>query len=153
MNEFSGGNVWSALTSRGLFSTCSPVTVSPVWNLRSSPSHWVLPSSLCSLLLVRPFPLDVDGSWPPGQLVGGQLCWGVEGSLWRAQQPVPSEKHRDGFQSTCESLISTSSRQGGIDDRKIEVVVDGLPLFHGTQLAVDATLVSLVRRQCTSPVC
>ena len=43
---------------------------------------------------------------------------------------------------------------GRIDDRKIEVVADGLPLFHGAQLAVDATLVSPVRgdgsarRQC-----
>ena len=43
---------------------------------------------------------------------------------------------------------------GRIDNRKIEVVADGLPLFHGAQLAVDATLVSPIRgdgsarRQC-----
>ena len=43
---------------------------------------------------------------------------------------------------------------GRIDNKKIEVVADGLPLFHGTQLAVDATIVSPVRgdgsarRQC-----
>ena len=29
-----------------------------------------------------------------------------------------------------------------LDNRRIEVVVDGLPLFHGSQLAVDTTLVS-----------
>ena len=34
---------------------------------------------------------------------------------------------------------------GGIDDRKIEVLGGGLPLFHGAQLAVDVTLVSPVR--------
>ena len=32
-----------------------------------------------------------------------------------------------------------------LDNRRIEVVVDGLPLFHGSQLAVDTTLVSPVR--------
>ena len=40
------------------------------------------------------------------------------------------------------------------DNRRLEVVADGLPLFHGTQLAVDTTMVSTVRadaaprRQC-----
>ena len=43
---------------------------------------------------------------------------------------------------------------GRIDNRKIEVVADGLPLFHGAQLAFDAAIVSPVRgdgsarRQC-----
>ena len=43
---------------------------------------------------------------------------------------------------------------GWIDNRKIEVVADGLPLFHGARLAVDVTIVSSVRgdgsarRQC-----
>ena len=32
-----------------------------------------------------------------------------------------------------------------LDNRRIEVVVDGLPLFHGAQLAVDTTLVSPLR--------
>ena len=34
----------------------------------------------------------------------------------------------------------------GEDGRRLEVVVDGLPLFGGAQLAVDATLVSALRR-------
>ena len=40
------------------------------------------------------------------------------------------------------------------DNRRLEVVADGLPLFHGAQLAVDTTMVSTVRadgaprRQC-----
>ena len=33
-----------------------------------------------------------------------------------------------------------------VDDRRINVVANGLPLWHGAQLAVDATLVSLVTR-------
>ena len=40
--------------------------------------------------------------------------------------------------------------QGRVDDRKIEVVADGLPLFHGAQLAVDATMVSPVRGDGTA---
>ena len=35
---------------------------------------------------------------------------------------------------------------GVLDNRRLEVVVDGLPLFNGAQLAVDTTLVSPIRR-------
>ena len=41
-----------------------------------------------------------------------------------------------------------------VDERRLEVVADGLPLFHGAQLAVDTTIVCTVRgdgaprRQC-----
>ena len=28
------------------------------------------------------------------------------------------------------------------DNRRIEIIADGLPIFHGAQLAVDATLIS-----------
>ena len=31
-----------------------------------------------------------------------------------------------------------------VDERRIEVIADGLPLFHGAQLAIDTTLVSLL---------
>ena len=45
---------------------------------------------------------------------------------------------------------------GQLDDRRLEVVADGLPLFHGAQLAIDTTLVSPIRadgaprRQCAT---
>ena len=35
--------------------------------------------------------------------------------------------------------------RGAVDQRRLEVVVDGLPLFHGAQLAIDTTMVSPVR--------
>ena len=35
--------------------------------------------------------------------------------------------------------------QGVPDQRRLEVVVEGLPLFHGAQLAIDTTLVSPLR--------
>ena len=43
-----------------------------------------------------------------------------------------------------------------VDNRRLEVVVDGLPLFRGAQLAIDTTMVSPVssdgtaRRQCAA---
>ena len=36
-----------------------------------------------------------------------------------------------------------------VDARRLEVVADGLPLFHGAQIAVDTTLVSPLRRDGT----
>ena len=36
--------------------------------------------------------------------------------------------------------------RAGADNRRLEVVADGLPLFHGAQLAIDTTMVSPVRR-------
>ena len=39
---------------------------------------------------------------------------------------------------------------GVVDARRLEVVVDGLPLFGGAQLAVDATLVSAIRSDGTA---
>ena len=35
------------------------------------------------------------------------------------------------------------------DGRRIEVIVNGLPLFHGVQLAIDATIVSAIKRDGT----
>ena len=34
----------------------------------------------------------------------------------------------------------------GADNRRLEVVADGVPLFHGAQLTIDSTMVSSVRR-------
>ena len=45
---------------------------------------------------------------------------------------------------------------GGVDGRRLEVVAEGLPVFHGAQLAIDTTLVSPLRadgvphRQCAT---
>ena len=40
-------------------------------------------------------------------------------------------------------------QQSGVDARRLQLVVDGLPLFGGAQLAVDATLVSAIRSDST----
>ena len=40
-----------------------------------------------------------------------------------------------------------------VDQRRLEVVVDGLPLFHGAQFAIDTTMVSPVRGGRLGPQC
>ena len=71
-------------------------------------------------------------SWMPlattVQLVRRLECWV---GVLRWSQPLPEFAGRP---------------QGRPDSRRLEVVADGLPLFHGTQLAVDTTLVSPVGR-------
>ena len=43
------------------------------------------------------------------------------------------------------------ARPSAFDNRRLEIVADGLPLFHGAQLAVDTTVVSVLRRDGTPP--
>ena len=66
---------------------------------------------------------------------------GVVGSLWSLLQRV------------C-AVVTTNMRiqdmdivvPNQLDERRIEVLADGLPLFHGAQVVVDTTLVSALRR-------
>ena len=41
------------------------------------------------------------------------------------------------------------ARPDVMDQRRLEIVADGLPLFHGAQLAIDTTVVSVLRRNGT----
>ena len=41
------------------------------------------------------------------------------------------------------------ARPDVMDQRRFEIVADGLPLFHGAQLAIDTTVVSVLRRNGT----
>ena len=41
------------------------------------------------------------------------------------------------------------ARPDVMDNRRLEIVADGLPLFHGAQLAVDATVVSVLKHDGT----
>ena len=53
-------------------------------------------------------------------------CWGGEVSQWKSHLDVSYPQ---------------------IEERRIEIIVDGLLLFHGVQLAVDTTLVSPLSRR------
>ena len=56
----------------------------------------------------------------------------------------------------CEAIHAGKLTIRQAQGRRLEVVADGLPLFHGAQLAIDTTLVSPVRsdgaprRQCAT---
>ena len=146
---------WRALTSRGQISRVpsglsshqeSPPQV-PVWSICLHPVHlftsggssrvWNLRSSeFCSFVAFgAPVPLsahscpcsrplDVRGHhW--ACVVGGQGCWGFEGSRWKAQRPMSAV--RQGGVSV--NVRVADLPPGRIDDRKIEVVADGLPHF------------------------
>ena len=72
--------------------------------------------------------------------------WVVEGSLWKA---LPREFCREAgarcvHKCTGEGLDLLPLQHA--DVRRLEVVADGLPLYHGAQIAVDTTLVSPLRR-------
>ena len=89
------------------------------------------------------------------QRVRHQGCSDVGGFLWRVVPRAFAERLERGCPPTSGSR--TSLLPGGqLDDRRLEVVADGLPLFHGAQLAIDTTLVSPVRadgaprRQCAT---
>ena len=89
------------------------------------------------------------------QRVRHQGCSDVGGFRWRVVLRICKE---------AGARVSTNIRVqdfdllpgGQLDDRRLEVVADGLPLFHGAQLAIDTTLVSPVRankvpwRQCAT---
>ena len=45
--------------------------------------------------------------------------------------------------------VSSGQHSNALDNRRLEIVADGLPLFLGAQLAVDTTLVSVLRRDGT----
>ena len=133
--------------------TCSPVVVeSRVWDLRSSGSAPSSPLVLPFFSLLTPSGAASRMALvaTTGQLMGGQGCWGVEGFFWRAQQPASPERQGAGLSQCARGCDLPPPER--TDDKKIEVAADCLPLVHGAQLAVDATLVSScqrgARRQC-----
>ena len=132
----------------GIPFTCSPVVWSSrAWNLRSS-----------GFLLLRrlwcPFPLSAHFCRCGRRLdVRGhhRSACGRAGVLGRRGFPLESAaargcgEARRGSQSTSAWLTSISFPQGGSTTGRLRLWQTDFPLFHGAQLAVDATLVSPVR--------
>ena len=83
-------------------------------------------------------PLDVLGTTAHAQT---WACWGDEASHWKAQQPESAVRLVDEFTNVLIRDLDIALPEQ-VDERHIEVIVDGLPLFHGAQLAIDTTLVS-----------
>ena len=76
------------------------------------------------------------------QLVHVRECWAAEGGHWRT---VVSRICREaGGWVTTNVLVRDLDLVGPDveDNRRLEVVADGLPLFGGAQLAMNTTVVS-----------
>ena len=100
--------------------------------------------------LRKPLPLTVR-SCRCGRLLD---CLGHH----RSACPVAGALGRRGF--PLENVAARICREAGgrvrtnVDERRLEVVVDGLPLFRGAQLAIDASLVCpLTREGVAKPRC
>ena len=77
------------------------------------------------------------------QRASWQGCWGEGASRWRWLRPKCAERLELGFPPTSTSGTWTWPN---LDGRRLEVVADGLTLWHGAQLAIDTTLLSPLRR-------
>ena len=102
-----------------------------------SPSPLVAPLSSSS-------PLDSSGHHRAACVVAGVL-----GSRGFAVESAAARVWREaGGRVTTNMRIQDMDIvvPNQLDERRIEVLADGLPLFHGTQVAVDTTLVSAFRR-------
>ena len=78
--------------------------------------------------------------WPPPSSVGEGWCVGAQGV--RVGKRSRSHLQRGRGRVTSNVLIRDLDLPvPATDGRRLEVVVDGLPLFGGCQLAVDTTLV------------
>ena len=88
------------------------------------------------------------------ELVPKQGCRVAEGFPWRVALPGSAEKQVPESPRTSGFMIWTFCWCQGWTTVALEVVADGLSLFHGSQLAIDTTMVSVVRadgaprRQC-----
>ena len=73
-----------------------------------------------------------------GQLVLKQWCWVVEGMHWNWQpRGFAVRQGRVGTNIMVRDMDLLP--QDHQDGRRLEVVADGLPLFHGAQLALDTS--------------
>ena len=75
------------------------------------------------------------------QRAPGLVHSGVEAACSSVQQPACAA--RPGLELTTNTLVrDLNVAVSRFDDRRIEVIANGLPLWNGAQLAVDTTIVS-----------
>ena len=84
-------------------------------------------------------------------LEGAPLAPGTRHTLDQLQDPV--RRPTTPYAPLPDALQHHRAEMAfALDTRRLEVVADGLPLFHGAQVAVDTTLVSPLRRDGTPHV-
>ena len=75
-----------------------------------------------------------------------QGCWREGATRWRSLRSKCAERLELEFPPNSTSGTWTWLSSTILDGRRLEVVADGLTLWHGAQFAIDATLVSPLRR-------
>ena len=74
-------------------------------------------------------------------VVLGRMCFAVESATARVCREAGA---RVSLNVRVQDMDLV--RPSACDNRRLEIVADGLPLFHGAQLAVDTTVVSVLRK-------
>ena len=107
-----------------------------------SPQHFG--SSSCAqcgpLCLCVPAGVAVRHLWPPPCRMRKYRSWGDVVRCWRMLLPVSARK----LGGRVWDMVLGAFNQ--LDGRRLEIVVDGLPLWGGSQLAIDTTMASPLSR-------
>ena len=119
---------------------CTVPGLAPPSSLASSPSIFAQLPVWPSLGRLWPPPCSLCGGWSVGSS-GFFFFLVLESAAARVCREAGA---RVGTNILVRDLDMVP--QGRPDSRRLEVVADGLPLFHGAQLAIDTTLVSPVGR-------
>ena len=149
-----GGVVWPRLTQseRALSrSQGGPTAGLPFICCPVSPQCQGFPvSSLAAPLVPTSFVRCKLPVWPSTRFAWPSPCSLSLGLGPGSQRVLLGECGRSGVprgwsSSLPECQSSGFASLGRNDNRRIEIVADGLPLFHGAQVAVDTTMVSALR--------
>ena len=140
-------------------SQSGPMAGVPLLAFPTSPLFRFDASAFRALLLRRlwrPLPLSSSACWcgrPLDAFGHHRSACAVSGVLGRRGFALESAAARvcreAGGRVTLNVRVSDLDLppRGAQDQRRLEVVADGLPLFHGAQLAIDTTMVSAVRER------
>ena len=144
--EFRRNSVLNRMSGRDralLRSQSGPVAGVPLSSTASSPLTRIEPALFRVLLqrrLALPLPLSNRTSRCGRPLDAGRRGFALESAAGRVCREAGERVATNQFVRDLDLGVPNAN-----DDRRLEVVADGLPLFGGVQLAVDTTLVSAVR--------
>ena len=108
----------------------------------------VSPQSRFDAQVFRVFSCGASGAhcklpvWPSTRLAWPSLCSLSLGWGFAPQRVLLGECGRSDVPRAGAGVSLNVRVHDLLDNRRIEIIADGLPLFHGAQLAVDTTMVS-----------
>ena len=131
-----------------LLSRVAPHAVAPRWRGPSFPSHFDTPAPAPLSLAVRTCQCGPSRRFGPPPC-NVRACGGVLGKRGWALESVAARICREGGGRVTTNVLLRDLDLGfgraEADGRRLEIAVDGFPLFSGAQLAVDTTLVCALR--------